>query len=65
MPMPSKSNNTAKKSEKPKDAGRFITASEGWKIVQVAKSWVGTPYAPVEKNGTIEPNSRNTWALER
>lgn len=58
MPTPSKSNNPAKKSEKPKDAGRFITASEGWKIAQVTKSWVGTPYAPVQKNGKIEPDSK-------
>lgn len=57
MPTPSKTSNTAAKSEKPKDAGRFITATEGWKIVQVAKSWTGTPYAPVVKAGVTVPGS--------
>lgn len=47
MPTPSKTTNTAAKPDKPKATGRFVTASEGQKIVQVAKSWVGTPYASI------------------
>ena len=51
MPTPPKTTNTAAKPEKPKATGRFITASEGWRIVQVAKSWKGTPYGTGKYKG--------------
>ena len=57
MPTPSKTTNTAAKSEKPKATGRFISATEGWKIAQVAKSWKGTPYAPLEKDKKLVSGS--------
>ena len=57
MPTPSKTTNTAAKPEKPKATGRFITATEGWKIARVAESWKGTPYAPLEKAGKLVPGS--------
>lgn len=57
MPAPTKTTGTAVKPEKPKDAGRFLTATEGWKIARVAESWKGTPYAPVEKAGKRVPGS--------
>jgi hypothetical protein len=30
--------------------GRFLTEDEGWKIVKIAETWEGTPYALVGKN---------------
>ena len=46
MAAPSKITGTAVKPEKPKDTGRFITGTEGWKITLAAKLWEDTPYAP-------------------
>ena len=51
MAAPSKIASPVAKPEKPKGAGRFITATEGWKIALVAKGWRDTPYAPQEKAG--------------
>lgn len=42
MPTPPKTTTT--KPEKPKDTGRFITATEGQRIARVAKDWKDTPY---------------------
>ena len=46
MPTPSKTAKPAAKPEKPKDTGRFISATQGWKIALVAKEWAkaNTPY---------------------
>lgn len=57
MPTPSKTTNTVSKSEKPKGAGRFISATEGQRITLVAKGWAGTPYAPQRKDGKLVAGS--------
>ena len=65
MAAPSKTSNTATKSEKPKDTGRFISATEGWKITLVAKKWekAQVPYVTGGKTLKGADCSGSVWAI--